>query len=89
MDFDQELIERCGSSIKKHIGKYGFVLVLVKSREEPELMAATNLVPEMALQALSGSHAYLKQLDRDAKEMLDKMRLEGGIDAPRLGDGSN
>jgi hypothetical protein len=87
-DFDQQLIERCGEAVKKHSGKCGFILLLVKSKEDPQMLAATNLVTEVALKTLSSGFSYLQQLDVDVRAVVDKMRSEGGVDGRSLGDGN-
>ena len=88
MDFDQELIEKCVAALRPNVGKCGFIVVLVKAKDDQQLMAATNLVPDVSLPALANAHAYLQQLDKDAKEMASKMLKEAGIDGHALGDGN-
>jgi len=52
------------------------------------MLAATNLVTEVALKTLSSGFSYLQQLDVDVRAVVDKMRSEGGVDGRSLGDGN-
>ena len=88
MDFDDTLIEKCADSVREHIGEYGFIIVLVKSREEQQIMAATNLVPDIAIAALQHGANFFRQLDADAQEMVRRIAEQNAVDARRLGDGN-
>lgn len=86
-DFGQALIDKCVEGAKKHCGSHGFILLMVKSREDQQLLCATNLVPEISIPALHSAQVYLRQLDADAKEYIENINRLKDIDAPRLGDG--
>ena len=97
MDFGQELTELCAKSAKENCGKHGFILLMVKSREDPEMDCATNLVPEMAMNALMSAAVHIKKMNDDVQDLIrhiqkDRDRLESkesqtAVDGQPLSDG--
>lgn len=90
--FDGDMIERIGECVRPMVGDHGFIVVLVRSAEQPDLRCATNLLPEHAIGGLLSAAAYLNRLHEDAKELIaanPPEQLAPPVDAPRLGDGEH